>query len=380
MLGLSTGMNLSSRRRWRWLVLAVVAGLVACAPEPVSPAPPPRSATVVMNGDLLWHNTLVFDAQRAGAGSDPDFRPLLEGVRPVVESADLAICHNEVPVAPPGGPYRYYPAFRAPQETLDAVRDIGFDLCTTASNHSLDDGWEGLVRTLEAMDARGLVHAGTARTQDEADRPSLFTTAAGVRIAVVTGTYDTNGIPRPAGRDWSVADLDAETMLRRAATARADGADIVLAVMHGGDEYSHQPNSQQRQLAERLTASPDVDLVYGHHVHVVQPWTRINGKWVVYGLGNLVAQHRSTVPAGYEGVTARFTFRETSPGRFAVDRAEYLPTLVTPSRGPVAPARLLLVSEALAEGTGDPERLRTAQERTRRVVHSLGGTDGLTES
>lgn len=385
---------------WRGfcLVAVLLLGLVACTPTPalqnppgpgaspqtasVSPTPPawvPRTATIVMNGDLLWHNTLVFDAQRAGSSSKPDFRPLLEGVRAVVEPADLAICHNEVPIGPPGGPYSYYPSFRVPQETLDAVKTIGYDLCTTASNHSLDDGWAGVVRTLEALDARGLQHAGTARTEEEAEHPAIFTTAGGVRIAVVAGTYGTNGIPRPAGKPWAVADLEAETMLRRAATARAEGAEIVLAAMHAGEEYDHAPNDEQRRLAERLTASADIDLVYGHHVHVVQPWTQLHGKWVVYGLGNLVAQHQTSVPAAYEGVTARFAFHETEPGRFTVVRAEYLPTLVTHSEAG-SPARLYLVNQALDQGRGDQQRLRVAQDRTRRVVHSLGGAAGLMES
>ncbi|HHV21185.1 MAG TPA: CapA family protein [Propionibacterium sp.] len=355
------------------------------APVPASTTPTPtptrepRAATVVMNGDLLWHNTLVLDAQRAATASEAmDFTPLLEGVRPIVEAADMAICHNEVPVAKPDGPYSYYPTFKAPQETLDAVKDIGYDLCTTASNHSLDDGWSGLVRTLDAMDERGIAHAGTARTAEEADGPRTFTTADGVRIAVVTGTYGTNGIPRPKDKQWSVPDLDADTMLRRATLAREAGADIVLVAIHGGEEYASQPNSQQKELAERLTASDDVDLVYGHHVHVVQPWTRINGKWVVYGLGNLVAQHKSDVPRGYEGVTARFTFQEEGD-RFVVEKAEFIPTLVTGSRSG-APARLYLVNEALKNGVGDQQRLKTAQERTARVVHSLGGTEDLIES
>lgn len=367
------------------MLLIILLSVSACGGSPVAPPEqaPPREATVVMNGDLLWHNTLVSGAREDAAAADGDgkgldFTPLLEGVRPVVESADLAICHNEVPVAPPGGPYKYYPAFAAPQETLDAVREVGYDLCTTASNHSLDDGWSGLVRTLDALDARGLQHAGTARTAEEAETPTIHTTADGVRIAVVTGTYDTNGIPRPRDREWSVADLDPGTLLRRAAAARAAGADVVLVAVHGGDEYGHQPNDQQRELAERLTASPDVDLVYGHHVHVVQPWTKVNGKWVVYGLGNLVAQHLASVPAGYEGVTARFTFTETPDGRFVVNRAEYLPTLVTRySAG--SPARVLMVNESLATGTGDADRLQVALERTRRVVHSLGGAEGAIE-
>ncbi|WP_141211107.1 CapA family protein [Enemella dayhoffiae] len=350
-----------------------------------TPAPGPRRASVVLNGDLLWHNTLVFgareDAARAGrrGADDLDFEPLLAGVRPVVQAADLAVCHNEVPLAPRGGPYTYYPSFAAPPQTLTAVRAVGYGLCTTASNHSLDAGWPGLVRTLDAMDAAGLKHSGTARTQQEADHPPVFTTAAGVRIAVVTGTYGTNDVPRPAGKPWSVPGLDIDQLLARARTARADGAEIVLVAMHAGEEYQHQPNDQQRRLAERLTASPDVDLVYGHHVHVVQPWTRVNGKWVVYGLGNLVAQHSAERPAGYEGVTARFSFEETEPGRFKVVRAEYLPTLVS-RYAPGHPARLSLVNADLREGRGDRARLQQAERRTRAVVTSLGGVEGLVES
>jgi len=70
-----------------------------------------------MNGDLLWHNTLWFgakeDARQRGHGGY-DFAPLLAGMKPVIASADLAICHEEVPLAPPGGPYRNYPIFAAP--------------------------------------------------------------------------------------------------------------------------------------------------------------------------------------------------------------------------------------------------------------------------
>ena len=72
------------------------------------PAKPQRtSVTVVMNGDLLWHNTLWYsakeDARRRGRGGY-DFAPLLAGMKPVIASADLAICHEEVPLAKPAGP------------------------------------------------------------------------------------------------------------------------------------------------------------------------------------------------------------------------------------------------------------------------------------
>lgn len=344
----------------------------------------PRKASVVMNGDLLWHNTLWFgaheDAVTAGrrGSQEMDFGPTLAALKGVVAGADLAICHNEVPTAPPGGPYHSYPAFSAPPQTLRAVKDLGYDLCTTASNHSLDQGYDGLKRTLDQMDALGLQHVGTARSAREADTPVIHTTPGGVRIAVVEGAYGTNGIPVPATRPWVWAGIEQASLLRRARAARQAGAEIVLVAVHGGDEYRAQPNQQQRALAEALTASDDVDLVYGHHVHVVQPITRVNGKWVVYGLGNLVAQHLTSVPRAQEGITTRFTFVQGPTGRFTVGTAEYFPTLTT-HYSPGAPARVLLVNQQLKAGFDDRERLVQARAHTAESVNLLTANKGLTQ-
>jgi Bacterial capsule synthesis protein PGA_cap len=121
-----------------------------------SPAPPQQtSVTVVMNGDLLWHNTLWYgateDARRRGKGGY-DFAPLLAGMKPVISSADLAICHEEVPLASPGGPYRNYPLFAAPPHVAKAISVAGYDVCTTASNHAVDQGFAGVRRTLDELD------------------------------------------------------------------------------------------------------------------------------------------------------------------------------------------------------------------------------------
>jgi poly-gamma-glutamate capsule biosynthesis protein CapA/YwtB (metallophosphatase superfamily) len=340
-----------------------------------SPSPTkPRTVTIVMNGDLLWHNTLWFgaheDAARRGhtGKNSYDFAPLLAGMKPVIADADAAICHEEVPLAPPGGPYRNYPLFAAPPQVVKAIKATGYDLCTTASNHSLDGGFSGLRRTLDELDRAGIEHAGTYRSRTESERPTIFTTATGVKIGLVAATFSTNGLPLPDNKPWAVTPTDTDLLLRRAHRARQAGADIVLVALHAGTEYSSQENGQQRVLARRLTASPDVDLVYGHHAHVVQPWTVMNGKWVVYGLGNTVAQHELSVVRGYEGVTARFTFTATRTGKFTVTRAEYIPTLTTHYQ-PGRPARLLRISTALA-GAAPPlrVRLRQAQRRTTDTV------------
>ena len=170
----------------------------------------------------------------------------------------------------------------------------------------------------------------------------------------------------PKGKPWAVHRLSTKELLSQARRARAAGADIVLAAVHIGTEYSTAENAQQVALARALTASPDVDLVYMHHPHVVQPWTIVNKKWVLYGVGNTVAQQEAN--RTYEGATGRFTFTRVGNGRFTVSKAEYIPTLVTFYR-PGRPARLYHVSAKLktAKGSfrGQAARRPTAYHRNR---------------
>jgi Bacterial capsule synthesis protein PGA_cap len=331
----------------------------------------PRATTLVMNGDLLWHNSFWFGARedaRRGGRSGFDFAPALAGLRPVVAGADLAICHLEPPLAPAGGPFANYPRFSVPPQVVPAIKATGYDVCTTASNHSVDRGFAGLKRTLDALDRAGLAHHGTARTAAEARRPTVVATRTGVRVGVISGTFSLNGLPEPAGKPWSVTGLEPRRLLASARRARAAGADIVVVAAHVGTEFSSRVNAQQRALARTLTASPDVDLVYMHHTHVVQPWARMNGKWVIYGLGNTVAQHETDIPQGAEGVTARLRFERGRNGRFTVTRAEYIPTFVT-RYAPGRPSRLHQVSAALPQARGAfRQRLELAQRRTTAVV------------
>lgn len=354
---------------------------VEAEPTPTpTPTPTPETlpdTTVLFAGDLLWHNTLWVSAgedhKRTGKGEEFDFEPMFADVIPLIQGADAAICHGEVPFAPWGGPYKNYPLFAAPPEIAGQLKEMGWDLCTTSSNHSLDQGFEGLAHTIEVYDEAGILHTGTWATEESRDVPVIYTTPDGVKISVVGGTYGTNGIPLPKGKEWSVAMLDADDIIARAAAAKEAGADIVIGHIHGGDEYVTKPNAQQVEVATKLTASPHIDMVMGQHVHVVQPWTEINGKLVIYGMGNLVAQHLRDVPRGQEGVIALVTFTQSTDGTWSVKEATYIPTLTTHySSG--NPVRLIHLNNALDEGRGDKARQETALKRTREAVLSLGIT------
>ncbi len=336
-----------------------------------------------MAGDLLWHNS-VWQSARADAAATGrgrggfDFDPMFAAVRPLVEAADVALCHEEVPFALPGRPLQSYPVFAAPPEVAPWLASMGFDGCTTASNHSVDQGWEGLAHTADLLDSNGVAPIGTFRSAAERRRPVVLTTDQGVRVGVVAGAYGLNGFPLPEGRPWAVSLWDADNLLAQAHRARATGADIVVVHLHGGTEYDHLPNADQVALVERLTRSPDVDLVLGEHAHVVQPITKVNGTWVVYGMGNLVAQQETTRPDTYEGIAVRFGFRERPDGTFAVATAAYVP-LTWNVFGAAGPIRVRRVVDDLAAGVGDRTHLLAVRDAVRDAVNALGRTPGLRE-
>ena len=334
----------------------------------------PRTFTLVATGDVLLHTALWEQASAdAAAAGQPghDFGPMLAGIRPVVSGADVAICHMETPVAPPGGPFSSYPSFSVPPEIAAALAATGYDACTTASNHTYDRGAEGVKRTLDALDAAGVRHAGSARTPQEAGTTTLLD-VDGIRLALLSYTFGFNGIPAPDGETWRSNPIDERRILTDAGVARRRGAEVVVVALHWGDEYNHDPNGQQQALAPRLIGSPDIDLLLGHHAHVVQPIEAIHDEWVVYGMGNLVSNQGSQGPDKLEGLLVRFTFTEQPSGRWLVSNAEFSAVL-TDDRGPI---RVFDVRRTLADPATDRSlrpRLQTAWQRTATIARARGG-------
>jgi poly-gamma-glutamate capsule biosynthesis protein CapA/YwtB (metallophosphatase superfamily) len=342
---------------------------------------------MVMSGDVLLHQglwkTAQQDARRTGHGH-MDYRPILANMRRVVSSADFAICHLETPLAPRGGPYSGYPLFSVPPQILPALKWEGYDACTTMSNHSLDQGWSGLKRTIGDFNRIGLKHFGTVTTK-AASRNALMVTVKGVKVALIGATYGTNGIPLPAAEPWSVPIINITRILRMAHRARVAGAKIVIVALHWGQEYDHMPTSEQRTLAESLTRSPDISFIYGHHAHVVQPYDKLNGTWVVYGLGNAIARQDPMIPGVYEGNTCRVTFTQQPDGSFTVTRLQYIPTIITPYDygHPIAhPMRWLDVPRDITDPTyaSRYNQLVVTEARVRADVNLLGALrQGVTQ-
>lgn len=352
-------------------------------PSPTTPtetlaAPEPVTATIAMAGDVLPHTSVLRDAE---TGTGWDFSSRWEAVTPWISAADLALCHLEVPIAPGGVEPSGYPLFGSPAQLATDLAQDGWDGCSTASNHALDRGWDGVVATLEAMDAAGLGHAGTGRTEHEATSPQWYELdRAGrtVRIAHLSASYGTNGLPLPPQAPWSVQLIDSGALIAQAQAARADGADVVLVSLHWGVEYTDAPAAEQTEVAQALAATGQVDLVIGTHPHVPQPIQRLDGgpdgagMWVAYSLGNYLSDQderccRSQTGTGLLGWAS---LEVPAAGPVRVTGVEW--TAVTVDR--VGGHRVYPMPDLLARAIQTPALTlspETVQQRQQQVVDVL---------
>lgn len=336
------------------------------APNTTTP-PPPRRGTIVFSGDVLIHSGVW---RAADTGSGYDFSPMLAPIAPQLNAADVAICHLEVTLARPGDGLSSYPRFRAPRELAGDLAEAGYDGCSVASNHALDFGEQGVVATLGALDEAGLAHTGTARSPEEDGRPARYD-VDGIAVAQLSYAYGFNGFVRPAGKEWLVDQIDPSLILADARAARAAGAELVVVSLHWGSEYRHEVVATQQSVADALAASPGaVDLVVGHHAHVVQPISKVGTMWVVWGMGNLLSNNSpGCCPTDTaDGVIVTVTIGDT-PGGVAVTDVAFTPTWNERTTFRVLPAAATMAAGTDPALTAD---LRASYDRTASHVLSLG--------
>jgi Bacterial capsule synthesis protein PGA_cap len=324
----------------------------------------PVELTLSFSGDLLIHSPLYARALELGGGERYDFAPMLEPVRPYVADADLAFCHVETPMTP--RPAASYPIFNTPPELAQAIAKTGWDACDTASNHTLDQGEEGIAETIKALDRAGVEHTGSATSERERRRP-LILESGGARVAYLAYASDTNGIPVP--KPYSINLFDPDRIVADAKRAREAGADAVVVNLHwaseAAPEYVTEPSPEQEQLVEELVRAPAITAIVGQGPHVVQPIREIGGKTVVFSEGNLISNQGADTglaASSQDGYIALLDLVIDGEGA-RVTGARYVPTFADH-----AEYRALPVGTALDAGETDPASLEASYDRTVGVV------------
>lgn len=240
-----------------------------------------------MVGDALIHESVYYDARLSNGGYD--FKPMIELIKSISSSYDLAYYNQETILGGKAIPYSNYPRFNSPQEVGDAMIDAGFDLVSLATNHTMDKGEAGVIESTKYWNSKEqIITAGSWSSQEERDKVRIYE-KNGIKYAFFSYTTWTNGLNPPTGKEY-LNNVYSNEKAKADIEKVRDKVDVVIVAMHWGTEYSLGVSEDQTKIANYLSEL-GVDLIIGAHPHVVEPVEYINnGKtFVIYSLGNFIS-------------------------------------------------------------------------------------------
>ncbi len=246
---------------------------------------------MLATGDALIHNAVYWEYATGNRDTGPyNFDGALDYVRDIVSEYDIAYYNQETPFA--GGLPDGYPRFSTPSEFGDAMIKAGFNMISTATNHTIDKGEDGILNFYNYLKNKdGIIFNGIA--DNATDRNNfMIGEKNNITYTMLSYTTSTNGLPVPSGKDYLVNVYDAEQVKSDIEAVR-DKVDVLIVAMHWGVEYASTPNSNQQEIAQYL-ADLGVDIILGAHPHVLQPITWIDDTLVMYSLGNFISNQYGT--------------------------------------------------------------------------------------
>ena len=181
----------------------------------------------------------------------------------------------------------------------------GYDVLSTANNHSMDVGEDGIIATQHFLKAKNIAYAGTALSKETRDEFPIID-CKGIKVAFIAFTYSLNKESLPEGKEWlcnhlnlNEQDADISLIIHQANIARERGADIVMASLHMGCAYQAYPSQFTVDNMHRICREAGVDILIGGHPHNIQPMEifetpAIKGNTarqhlIIYSLGDFIA-------------------------------------------------------------------------------------------
>ncbi|MDD3569542.1 MAG: CapA family protein [Lachnospiraceae bacterium] len=312
---------------------------VSATPQPVKEEvvqqgeelPPPKEdvikkAKLTVTGDLMVHSWQYNEAYNKETGAY-DFSHNFSEIKKYFTESDLVIGNLETVFAGEDKGISDYPSFNTPDSFAKALKEAGFNLLTTANNHCMDKGTDGLNRTIKVLDDLGIDHFGTYLSKEQRDS-ILVKDVNGIKIAFLSYTYGTNGIP--VSSEYSVNRIDGGNM--EADISRAKGmADLVVVMPHMGTEYEETVRDEYKALADKMFDA-GADIILASHPHVLQPMeyrtiTNPDGTtrdgFIIYSLGNCISSQ--TTPPRNAGVILNLEIQQLNDDKPEIKQVSVIP-------------------------------------------------------
>ncbi len=297
----------------------------------------PKSITISAVGDIMAHQGNLNNAY-SHATNTYDFNGFLEYVKPYLAKSDLTLGNLETVTAGPDSGFTSYPSFNTPDSILTALSDTGFDILSTANNHSLDRGLSGLVRTIKKINENKMLNVGSS-----IDGKNKYITKEinGIKVSVLSYSAFYNGNDKKltaAQKDKYLSPLNETQIKNDIKAVKADGADAIIVFVHWGNEYQREASSTQISLSEKMF-SWGADIVLGSHPHVIQKSeiVKVDGKdkFVIYSMGNFISGYRRIDKAKRpnkiyteDGIIVQLEIEKSPDKGTIIKKVDYIPTWV----------------------------------------------------
>lgn len=290
-----------------------------------------KTARVVANGDILYHDILYTSAKKSDGSYD--FKPYFKYVKERISDADLAIGDFEGTISDEF-PLAGYPLFNAPIEAAETMRDTGYDVVDLAHNHILDSGLTGAINTAKVFQDLGLDPIGVYQ-KDRQKEGILIKEVNGIKIAIVAYAYGYNGMEASLSqKDYEkhLADLD-EKKIKADLQKVEKEADVTIVMPQMGVEYALEPTKEQVTLYHKMI-DWGADAIFGGHPHVAEPTEVVKKdgekKFIIYSMGNFISNQTVEMLGNKwteRGVLMDVTFEKTG-NKTVLKTVKAHPTLV----------------------------------------------------
>ncbi len=234
-------------------------------------------------GDIMMHMPIV-NASKNGLGYD--FTDIFEQVGSLIKVGDIAIANLETTITESRDEYSGYPRFKSPVELIGNLKGAGFDVLTTANNHSYDNGDYGIDTTIKVIEENKLHHTGTF--SDSKNHP-LIMDVKKLKVGIVSYTYGTNGLR--ADNDYMINYIDKDRIREDYEKLIETETDIQIVSLHWGTEYQSKPDNFQIEI-ESFVHDLGFDIVLGSHPHVIQEARQDNDYFSIFSMGNFISNQR----------------------------------------------------------------------------------------
>lgn len=293
-----------------------------------------RKVEISAVGDIILHDEQIWSAYNE-ENKAYDFMDNFKYIKSFIEESDIAYGTIEGTYSGEEKGYSGYPSYNGPDSMITTLRETGFDVINVATDHSLDKGEAGAIRTGEKIDEL---------MSSVGNKKYIIKKVKGIKIAFTSYTYESkegelngNKITENSTLNtfnYNKLNEELEEMKSLIEEMKNEGADFIIFGMHWGVEYNSEPSKYQIQIAEALNEY-GVNLILGSNPHVIQPIREVEREdghktLVAYSLGNFISNQREETMGDRrtaDGIILNLTLDKTRKG-VEIEEWGYTPTWV----------------------------------------------------